>query len=372
MIKSPKEADNFPLKQEGHHSHNNSNDHHEKANASSSISSAQWPRLKDPRIVRVSRAFGGKDRHSKVCTIRGLRDRRVRLSVPTAIQLYDLQERLGLSQPSKVVDWLLNAAKHEIDELPPLPNIPSLNNFTLGYPSHVTSNQATTSHHSQPNQQLLSRNNIQWEGSSQNSMWKLKPNKEVSRDMVGTDDKANWMNRSIEEDKQGRNDEGPSTHANAITNSILPRPNHSSFLGLLNTMPHGYQWEEPSSGDVSHQLGNNGFSNQTEIPSINVVPFPTSSTLSLSTGNSSQILLCPRGAATQPYFPSHHHVTAMDLDPRQINHFQMLSSGSHQNPLANSLNNHSFSLAMMTHKALHSPNSSKNPSLKDQDFPSSK
>ncbi|KAK8533863.1 hypothetical protein V6N13_028449 [Hibiscus sabdariffa] len=80
-----------------------------------------WLRLKDPRIVRVSRAFGGKDRHSKVYTIRGLRDRRVRLSVPTAIQLYDLQDRLGLNQPSKVVDWLLNAAKHDIDELPPLP-----------------------------------------------------------------------------------------------------------------------------------------------------------------------------------------------------------------------------------------------------------
>ncbi|XP_059293857.1 transcription factor TCP17 [Lycium ferocissimum] len=88
--------------------------------ASSSNSTTSWTRLKDPRIVRVSRAFGGKDRHSKVCTVRGLRDRRVRLSVPTAIQLYDLQDRLGLNQPSKVVDWLLNAAKHEIDELPPL------------------------------------------------------------------------------------------------------------------------------------------------------------------------------------------------------------------------------------------------------------
>ncbi|PKU78619.1 transcription factor TCP24 [Dendrobium catenatum] len=79
-----------------------------------------WSSLKDSRIVRVSKAFGGKDRHSKVCTVRGLRDRRVRLSVPTAIQLYDLQDRLGLNQPSKVVDWLLNAAQHEINKLPPL------------------------------------------------------------------------------------------------------------------------------------------------------------------------------------------------------------------------------------------------------------
>lgn len=86
----------------------------------------QWcSSFKNPRIVRVSRTFGGKDRHSKVCTIRGLRDRRIRLSVPTAIQLYDLQHKLGLSQPSKVVDWLIDASKHEIDKLPPLPMIPT-------------------------------------------------------------------------------------------------------------------------------------------------------------------------------------------------------------------------------------------------------
>ncbi|KAK7340658.1 hypothetical protein VNO77_21367 [Canavalia gladiata] len=353
MIKSPKEAD-FPLKQEGH-SHSSD---HEKEKAS--LSSAQWPRLKDPRIVRVSRAFGGKDRHSKVCTIRGLRDRRVRLSVPTAIQLYDLQDRLGLSQPSKVVDWLLNAAKHEIDELPPLPNIPPVNNFTLGtYPSAVTSNEATTSH-PQPNEQTFNiYRSIPWGGSSQNSIWKLK-HKEVSGDVVSTDNKAEWINRSVE-DKQGSN-EGPSS-AHVLPNNLLPRANNPSFLGLLNTMPHGYQWE-PSAGDVSHhQLENNGFTNQADTHSVNIVPFP--STLSLSTGNS-QILLCPPGATTQSYFPS--YVTSMDMDPRQINHYQMLSSSS-QNPLTNSLN-HSFSLAMMAHKPLHSPNSSKSPSNKDQDFPS--
>ncbi|KAG2295281.1 hypothetical protein Bca4012_067109 [Brassica carinata] len=100
-----------------------------KRPASISSSSSSWMKSKDPRIVRVSRAFGGKDRHSKVCTLRGLRDRRVRLSVPTAIQLYDLQERLGLDQPSKAVDWLLDAAKEEIDELPPLPVSPET--FTL-------------------------------------------------------------------------------------------------------------------------------------------------------------------------------------------------------------------------------------------------
>ncbi|GMH20356.1 hypothetical protein Nepgr_022197 [Nepenthes gracilis] len=112
MIASSREGDRS-TKREGEGAGSGGND-------GASGSSVSWLRLKDPRIVRVSRAFGGKDRHSKVCTVRGLRDRRVRLSVSTAIQLYDLQERLGLNQPSKVVDWLLDAAKHEIDELPPL------------------------------------------------------------------------------------------------------------------------------------------------------------------------------------------------------------------------------------------------------------
>ncbi|KAF8079646.1 hypothetical protein N665_1011s0003 [Sinapis alba] len=74
------------------------------------------------RIIRVSRASGGKDRHSKVWTSKGPRDRRVRLSVSTALQFYDLQDRLGLDQPSKAVEWLIKAAEDSISELPSLNN----------------------------------------------------------------------------------------------------------------------------------------------------------------------------------------------------------------------------------------------------------
>ncbi|ESQ33854.1 hypothetical protein EUTSA_v10008175mg [Eutrema salsugineum] len=60
------------------------------------------------RIIRVSRASGGKDRHSKVLTSK----------VTTAIQFYDLQDRLGFDQPSKAVEWLINAASDSISDLP--------------------------------------------------------------------------------------------------------------------------------------------------------------------------------------------------------------------------------------------------------------
>ncbi|KAL3631450.1 Transcription factor [Castilleja foliolosa] len=69
----------------------------------------------------ILRSTGRKDRHSKVCTAKGPRDRRVRLAAHTAIQFYDVQDRLGYDRPSKAVDWLINKAKTAIDELAELP-----------------------------------------------------------------------------------------------------------------------------------------------------------------------------------------------------------------------------------------------------------
>lgn len=69
----------------------------------------------------VVRSTARKDRHSKVYTAKGLRDRRVRLSAHTAIQFYDVQDRLGYDRPSKAVDWLIKKAKSAIDKLSDLP-----------------------------------------------------------------------------------------------------------------------------------------------------------------------------------------------------------------------------------------------------------
>ncbi|KAJ8534558.1 hypothetical protein K7X08_016286 [Anisodus acutangulus] len=69
----------------------------------------------------ILRSTGRKDRHSKVYTSKGPRDRRVRLSAHTAIQFYDVQDRLGYDRPSKAVDWLIKKAKNVIDQLAELP-----------------------------------------------------------------------------------------------------------------------------------------------------------------------------------------------------------------------------------------------------------
>ncbi|KAK9047882.1 hypothetical protein SSX86_033156 [Deinandra increscens subsp. villosa] len=151
-ISNLRESD-YEMKQEGG---NNGS----KSSLEQNLTTSSWSRLKDPRIVRVSRALGGKDRHSKVCTVRGLRDRRVRLSVPTAIQLYDLQDRLGLNQPSKAVDWLLDAAKNEIDELPPLQIPPGISFGQNLQPMQNPSSQERSIQHDQDGTFVQSCNNF--------------------------------------------------------------------------------------------------------------------------------------------------------------------------------------------------------------------
>ncbi|KAM7278842.1 hypothetical protein ACFE04_005976 [Oxalis oulophora] len=297
-------------KEEDSPSKRNKIDNKTNPKAPSSSSASSWLRLKDPRIVRVSRAFGGKDRHSKVTTIRGLRDRRVRLSVPTAIQLYDLQDRLGLNQPSKVIDWLLNIAKDEIDELPPLPVSPMSLALNHGGNIHCSTNFWGSN----------TLQNARSEEESRNDDQKEKCTRITQRDV---------------DDKQKCNE--------GDHNSSLP--------GFLNNMPYGsYNYHlEPSHFPLSHF----GVASHQIEDTVNVAQLP--STLSLSFG--SQVLVCPPATTTQPLFPNSH--VENDHHQRQIEHFQVLSSSSSRNLFSN--DHHYYSISQpfqlgMSPRVLHSHN----------------
>ncbi|PKA53510.1 Transcription factor TEOSINTE BRANCHED 1 [Apostasia shenzhenica] len=58
-----------------------------------------------------------KDRHSKIYTAQGPRDRRMRLSLDVARKFFDLQDLLGFDKASKTVQWLLNMSKSAIKQL---------------------------------------------------------------------------------------------------------------------------------------------------------------------------------------------------------------------------------------------------------------
>jgi hypothetical protein len=57
------------------------------------------------------------DRHSKIRTAQGVRDRRMRLSLDVARDFFALQDRLGFDKASKTVDWLLTQSKPAIERL---------------------------------------------------------------------------------------------------------------------------------------------------------------------------------------------------------------------------------------------------------------
>ncbi|CAI0547737.1 unnamed protein product [Linum tenue] len=58
-----------------------------------------------------------KERHSKIETAGGVRDRRVRLSIATSRKFFDLQDMLGFDKPSKTLDWLLSNSAAAIQRL---------------------------------------------------------------------------------------------------------------------------------------------------------------------------------------------------------------------------------------------------------------
>lgn len=363
MITDTREKD-FEAKAEGD-INNNSNNNNKFPKAPSS--SRQWSAFRNPRIVRVSRAFGGKDRHSKVCTVRGLRDRRIRLSVPTAIQVYDLQDRLGLSQPSKVVDWLMEATKLDIDKLPPLQMPPG--NFSQFHPATLVSHDLNSPQSSfsplfSPNPTYAKEgikincnagDDQEMMGKSLMKGWEFGGKlKEVERETSTIAEKTKWNMRANHEEQ------------NLSAQNFFPiASNSNSFPNLLNnSMPYNnyFHWDPNSTLSLSQ------FPSQTETANPgNLMSIP-SSMAPFSSG--SQLFLSPPLATPSsffPPFPPYVVTTLGEGDTRQINHFPLMSSNSQHvvpNSLVSSLN--SFSSSPMSNSTskvvdLHSQNNQRLP-----------
>ncbi|KAL7091073.1 hypothetical protein ACP275_12G082500 [Erythranthe tilingii] len=67
--------------------------------------------------VGPKKRTGKKDRHSKIRTAQGIRDRRMRLSLQAARKFFDLQDLLGYDKASKTIEWLFSKSKKAIKEL---------------------------------------------------------------------------------------------------------------------------------------------------------------------------------------------------------------------------------------------------------------
>ncbi|ESQ31834.1 hypothetical protein EUTSA_v10004440mg [Eutrema salsugineum] len=275
---------------------------HQQQNQPSSVSSSrQWTSaFRNPRIVRVSRTFGGKDRHSKVCTVRGLRDRRIRLSVPTAIQLYDLQDRLGLSQPSKVIDWLLEAAKDDVDKLPPL-QFP--HGFNQMYPNLIFGNSGigeSSSSTAFPGTNLGFLDSWDLGGSSSRTRPRIADTTTTQRESFDLD-KGKWIKH---DDHNSNQDHGFDTNHQHFSLTNPYNNNNNNNTSSYYNLGHLQHSLDQSGNNVTVAISNVHNNNNLNLP-------PPSS----SAGDGSQLFFGPTPPAMSSLFPtypsflgaSHHH-----------------------------------------------------------------
>ncbi|KAM7484514.1 hypothetical protein LguiA_000523 [Lonicera macranthoides] len=75
------------------------------------------PEKRSKPKMSKQRRTGKKDRHSKIYTAQGLRDRRMRLSLQIARKFFDLQDMLGFDKASKTIEWLFSKSKKAIKEV---------------------------------------------------------------------------------------------------------------------------------------------------------------------------------------------------------------------------------------------------------------
>ncbi|CAN6714177.1 unnamed protein product [Malus baccata var. baccata] len=321
----------FQAKQEGHNNNNNNdgsnNSSFHKASSSSTTTSRQWSGFRNPRIVRVSRTFGGKDRHSKVFTVRGLRDRRIRLSVPTAIQLYDLQDRLGLSQPSKVIDWLLDITEQDIDKLPPL-QVP----HGFGHQFH----QPMLNPHQVSNSLVAPFFDVNSTFMEADQVDHQEVREQAKGKSIKTNDGQDDQNRHDHEGNVGQllaqklfsigSSSIPGMLNNAMAYNYYHNYSEPSTLSLAQFGSHGFPQVPQIDQHHSHMMSTNALSFSTPMPSVSQLFFRPPTATPMLFGSYPPYITNPIVEGTS---------TATD-QPRQANHFQFLSSPSNsQNFLAN-------------------------------------
>nr|AXM04955.1 cycloidea-like protein [Lobelia chinensis] len=81
-------------------------------------------------VIAMKKNIPKKDRHRKIFTAQGLRDRRVRLSIDIARKFFTLQDLLGFDKASKTLDWLFKSSKTAIEELVEMKNSTSNSSTT--------------------------------------------------------------------------------------------------------------------------------------------------------------------------------------------------------------------------------------------------
>lgn len=222
---------------------------------------------------RIVRSTGRKDRHSKICTANGPRDRRLRLSAHTAIQFYDVQDRLRCDRPSEAIDWLMKEAKSAIDALQSSDQTPEQEQGRTEY------------FHSQPHlnveqqqQQQQPINSLNFLLPSFSSGFRSLPNEGNSHEfhhhfsvISPSEPPFNWSQPVDTENSQRMISWNSNSHSNSFHNIVgqdqlfsqggtLQSSFSPSFLALMNSPISSLNYEQiPQVGLSSNSFNGDGF-----------------------------------------------------------------------------------------------------------------
>ncbi|KAJ0963218.1 hypothetical protein J5N97_028340 [Dioscorea zingiberensis] len=215
-----------------------------------------WQHTTSSRIFRVSRASGGKDRHSKVLTAKGLRDRRVRLSVSTAIQFYDLQDRLGYDQPSKAVEWLIRAASNAIAKLPALDGaFPEPLSQHTGKEKQIDAGMEVDGQDDNEQQQQQQQQHLSLSKSGGSSTSETSKGSVLSLSRSESRIKARERARErTAKDNKGKDNQGEDCHVTAAAHHHHSLNSQSSFTELLTGGSGNRTQPSPSDNCIQKQV----------------------------------------------------------------------------------------------------------------------
>ncbi|GAB4828915.1 hypothetical protein Ancab_018576 [Ancistrocladus abbreviatus] len=195
------------------------------------------------------RRTGKKDRHSKIYTAQGPRDRRMRLSLQIARKFFDLQDMLGFDKASKTIEWLFTKSKAAIKEL--TVNLPHRKNISCGSVSSSAASECIgmemgvedTSIQRQLREMMIKRKSKGTRKGSGNSSTTqyapcvAKESREKARARARQRTREKKLQTEIEKRKQLVNPNTTITNSNSINNNNNTRTNNFKKPGSSNTTP---------------------------------------------------------------------------------------------------------------------------------------
>lgn len=212
--------------------------------------------------------------------------------MPTAIQLYDLQDRLGLTQPSKVIDWLIDATKLEIDKLPPLPMLPTNFLHYFHHPCLPTTTTTTSSSSSPYNNDSYSTSHLR------DQRWWNNINTTTTASLGSSHVDAGFVPQL----------------SSSTAHNFFPLNSQFSVPNMMHPYNSNYfQLDDTTTPNLSLSQFGGGFSDHQ----------PQSNCTLSSSSSSQQIYMCPSASSITPfatYINAENHDD--DREFRQINHYQ--------------------------------------------------